>query len=101
MNNKSITVLGDIAKDASDLVLRLNTKDVLKSDIVVLSHHGQDGANRDLYEAINPEICLWGTPDWLYENKKGQWSTHETIKWMKDMQIEKHCISKDGDWILR
>lgn len=101
LNGKSIVVLGDIARDASDLVLRLNDKDVLKSDIVVMSHHGQDGANRDLYEAINPEICLWGTPDWLYENKKGQWSTNETIKWMKDMQIEKHCISKDGDWILR
>ncbi len=101
LNGKTITILGDIARDASDLVLRLNDKDVLKSDIVVMSHHGQDGANRDLYEAISPEICLWGTPDWLYENKKGQWSTNETIKWMKDMQIEKHCISKDGDWILR
>lgn len=101
MNDKSITVLGDIAKDASDLVLRLNTKDVLKSDIVVLSHHGQDGAKKDLYEAIEPEICLWGTPDWLYENKNGTWDTFSTIKWMKDMGVEKHCISKDGDWIIR
>lgn len=101
MNDKSITVLGDIAKDASDLVLRLNTKEVLKSDIVVLSHHGQDGAKKDLYEAIEPEICLWGTPDWLYENKNGTWDTFSTIKWMKDMGVEKHCISKDGDWIIR
>lgn len=101
MNDKSITVLGDIAKDASDLVLRLNTKDVLKSDILVLSHHGQDGAKKDLYEAIDPEICLWGTPDWLYENKNGTWDTFSTIKWMKDMGVEKHCISKDGDWIIR
>ncbi len=101
MNDKSITVLGDIAKDASDYILRLNAADTLKSDIVVMSHHGQDGAKMDLYEAISPEICLWGTPDWLYENKNGTWDTFTTIKWMKDLQIEKHCISKDGDWIIR
>ena len=101
MNDKSITILGDIAKDASDFLLRLNSNDVLKTDIVVLAHHGQDGAKKDLYEAMTPEICLWGTPDWLYENKQGTWDTHTTIKWMQDMQIKKHCISKDGDWIIR
>lgn len=101
INGKNIIVLGDIAKDASNYLLRLNTKEVLKADIVVLAHHGQDGGTKELYEAIHPDICLWGTPDWLFDNKGKQWKTDDTKEWMKEMQIEKHIISKDGDWILR
>ena len=35
-----------------------------------MAHHGQDGVEMDVYRVIKPEICLWPTPDWLWDNVK-------------------------------
>ena len=98
----SLLILGDTGKKSSEKLLNTQ-KSKLKSDIVQVSHHGQDGATKELYEAINPSICLWPTPDYLWNNDNGEgentgpWKTFETRNWMEQLKVEKNIIEKDGD----
>lgn len=77
----------------------------LKCDIVQMAHHGQSGVERAVYEAMQPDICLWSTPDWLWSNTPdplhpgcGPWATPETFRWMQEIGAQWHLIAKDGTW---
>ena len=104
--NKSILFLGDTAVESEKKLIE-NNKDKLKSDIVQMSHHGQDGADKQLYAIINPEVCLWPTPEWLWNNdngggyNSGPWQTLETRKWMNEIGVPRHYVEKDGDITLK
>lgn len=106
INNKSILFLGDSGKESGEKLLQTQ-KDKLKSDIVQMSHHGQNGVDKNVYEEIEPEICLWPTPEWLWNNNPGtgyntgNWKTLETRAWMEELNVRKHYIEKDGDMIFR
>ena len=98
----SILFLGDTGTKSSEKLLKTQ-KEKLKSDIVQMAHHGQAGATKELYEAINPRTCLWPTPDWLWFNDSGEgensggWKTPETKSWMKSIGVKQNYIAKDGD----
>jgi len=100
-----LLILGDAGKKISEKLL-INQKEKLKSDIVQMSHHGQQGATQQLYEAIKPKICLWPTPEWLWNNdigkgiNTGEWKTLETRAWMEQLKVQKNYIAKDGDTII-
>lgn len=100
-----LLILGDAGKRISEKLL-INQKEKLKSDIVQMSHHGQQGATQQLYEAIKPKICLWPTPEWLWNNDIGQgintgkWKTLETRAWMEQLKVQKNYVAKDGDTII-
>lgn len=86
----------------------LNTqKDKLKFSIVQVAHHGQSGAKESLYKEINPRICLWPTPEWLWNNDSGggkgsgPWTTLETRQWMENLGVKIHVIEKDGDTTIK
>lgn len=102
IKNKSLLILGDTGTKSSEKLLNTQ-KDKLKSDIVQMSHHGQNGATEELYKIIKPETCLWPTPEWLWNNdngngyNSGQWKTLETRKWMEDLKVKNNYIEKDGD----
>ena len=42
----------------------------LKSDIVQMAHHGQAGADKDVYDMIDAKIRLWPTPFWVWGNEE-------------------------------
>lgn len=97
-----LLILGDTGTKSSEKLLK-NQKDKLKSDIVQMAHHGQAGATQELYKQINPSICLWPTPEWLWNNDSGSgentgnWKTFETREWIKKLNVKKNYIAKDGD----
>lgn len=101
-DDTSILFLGDVGTAGSDWLIE-NQKNKLDADIVQMSHHGQDGASKELYEIITPDICLWPTPEWLWDNdngggyNSGNWKTLETRSWMETIGTLKHYVSKDGD----
>ena len=72
-----------------------------------MAHHGQDGVEMDVYRVIKPEICLWPTPDWLWDNVKngvvdaGPWKTVTVRKWMEELGVKRNLCVKDGDQVLR
>lgn len=103
INNKSILFLGDTGSQSSEKLLQNVSKEKLKSNIVQMAHHGQSGATQELYKAIKPQICLWPTPDWLWNNDGGEgentgtWKTLETRSWIQDLKVTQNIIEKDGN----
>jgi mRNA degradation ribonuclease J1/J2 len=101
VNNKKILFLGDTGTESSEKLIK-NQGNNLKADIVQMAHHGQAGATEDLYKIVNPEICLWPTPEWLWNNNSngtedsGPWKTKETRKWMENLKVKQNYIEKDG-----
>jgi hypothetical protein len=101
-NKNTILFLGDTGTESANKLLE-NQKDKLKADIIQMAHHGQNGASKELYEEINPTICMWPTPDWLWINDSGDgedsgpWKTKETREWVQSLQIKQNIIEKDGD----
>ena len=87
--NKSMIFLGDIYTYSSKELLE--RPELLKSDAVQMAHHGQNGASKEVYDAIKPEICFFNCPKWLYENdngggyNSGKWKTIIVRGWMKDL----------------
>lgn len=96
VNDKSILILGDIGTEASKKLINRYGKD-LKSDIVQMAHHGQSGATQELYKLVDPEICLWQSPQWMWDNVTGTFKTLETRKWMEDLGVKTNYVAKDGD----
>lgn len=101
----TLLILGDTGIKSSKKLLEIQ-KDKLKSDIVQMAHHGQNGATEELYKEISPTICLWPTPEWLWNNdsgtgyNSGPWKTLETKKWMENLGVVKNYVAKDGDLII-
>ena len=88
--------------------LRANhTQEELKSDVLQMAHHGQRGVEEELYQEISPEVCLWPTPDWLWDNVQdgvagaGSYKTPIVRGWMVTLGVKKNLCVKDGDQILR
>ncbi len=98
----TILILGDTGTQSSEKLINTQ-KDKLKSDIVQVAHHGQAGATEELYKLINPKICLWPTPTWLWNNdagsgeNTGNWKTFETRQWLENLNVQQNYIGKDGN----
>ena len=56
-----------------------------------MAHHGQQGVTEKFYRHISPQVCLWPTPEWLWNNDigagfdTGPYKTLETRGWMEKM----------------
>ena len=96
----------------TDLQKRFGDKEVLKGvnlsvpEKSIFGFIGQNGAGKEVYEAISPIICLWPTTEWLWNNDSGTgydsgpWKTIETREWINEIGVEQNYIEKDGDVTL-
>lgn len=91
--NKSIIFLGDAYLRVSEELLT-NHKNKLKADCVQMAHHGQNGVTKEVYDAIDPEVCFYNCPKWLWYNdngggeNSGPWKTLIIRnEWMKDKNV--------------
>lgn len=89
----TVLILGDTGKQSSKKLLE-KQKEKLKSDIVQMSHHGQDGATKELYEQIQPKICLWPTPQWLWNNDAGEGKNTRTLENFRNKRMDETIKSK-------
>jgi len=98
IGDKSILFLGDLGVEGGEKLLASPYRSRLKADYVQMAHHGQTGVSEEFYKTVNPTFCLWPTPDWLWDNKKGKgpWKTLEVRAWMEKLHVEKHYVAKDG-----
>ncbi|MBR3863518.1 MAG: MBL fold metallo-hydrolase [Clostridia bacterium] len=104
---KSALFLGDCEVEAGNKLLeRWGLTGVLKADICQMAHHGQCGVDFPVYQAISPEICLWPTPKYLWDNDLGKgyntftFKTIEVQGWMKSLGVKSNYVIKDGDQVL-
>ncbi len=107
MNGIRILFLGDLARYGGSRLLQDVPPEELRADIVQMAHHGQNGVEEDVYRAIGASVCLWPTPQWLWDNDggsgtgSGSWRTLETRAWIRKLGITRNYVMKDGDIILR
>lgn len=101
VNGKSILILGDMGEEGGNRLLAELGTEGLKSDIVQMAHHGQNGVSEAVYQAIDPSICLWPSPAWLWNNEGGRYRISETKSWMSRLNVQKHYCMKDGDQIIQ
>lgn len=105
LGGKTCMFLGDLGIEAGNRLLAEHRAE-LKSDLVQMAHHGQNGVTYEVYEAIAPEGCFWCTPRWLWENDAGRgYNTHvfKTIEvrgWMEKLGVKNNYVSMDGDITL-
>lgn len=103
VSGQSILILGDLAYDGGKDLIKTCTVAELKSDIVQMAHHGQQGVDQDAYALIAPTTCLWPTPAWLWNNDNGggvgsgPWGTLTTRAWMDALGVKDNRSLKDGD----
>ena len=99
LGGKSVMFTGDCGVEAGKKILRLwKDSGLLKCDICQMAHHGQNGCDRDFYEAVAPEICLWCTPSWLWSNVNGTgpYQTLVVRGWMEELGVKINYVMKDG-----
>lgn len=103
VSGQSILILGDLAYDGGKDLIKTCTAEELKSDIVQMAHHGQQGVDQGAYALIAPTTCLWPSPAWLWNNDNGggvgsgPWGTLTTRAWMDALGVKDNRSLKDGD----
>lgn len=103
VSGQSILILGDLAYDGGKDLIKTCTAAELKSDIVQMAHHGQQGVDQDAYALIAPTTCLWPSPAWLWNNDNGggtgsgPWGILTTRAWMDALGVKDNRSLKDGD----
>ena len=108
---RDVLFLADFNAAAEEEFLKKYDVSKIRKDIVQMSHHGQRGVSRAFYELIQPKICLYTTPIWLWENNyeecldpesrgKGPYATLQTRQWMEELGVEMSCVHAFGDYIL-
>lgn len=102
--DKSILFLGDSGKRAS--IELLEKKDKLESYAVQMAHHGQTGVTKEVYDAINPKVCIFNTPKWLYDNDGGEgfdtgkWQSIIVRGWVDEYGADS-ILTYEGDQTIR
>lgn len=106
VNGVYIDFLGDMGREGGDALIDSWNTDELKCDILQMAHHGQNGVTEQVYKVFRPKICVWPTPQWLWDNDggygpgTGKYKTEATKKWMVDLGVKKHYCTKDGDQVI-
>lgn len=102
IEDKSMLVLGDMGYEAGNLFYKeYDNNDDLKSDIVVMAHHGQGGVDYPIYKKIAPKIALWPTTQYIYDNESGKLQTDNTKKWLKDLGVKENLLSYISNYIIK
>lgn len=107
IHGKKALFLGDMSAEGGKQLIADNSAESLKCDIVQMAHHGQDGVGLEVYKVLQPEICLWCAPEWLWNNDSGSgldtgdWKTLETRRWMAQLGVPYHLCIKDGDQVIQ
>jgi beta-lactamase superfamily II metal-dependent hydrolase len=102
---RNVLFLGDMGPDAGEELLA-TYGEYLKSDVVQMAHHGHIGVNKDVYEAIDPSVCIWCAASWLWQEHEGVrylnggHSVTVTRRWMAEIGHQEHIVTKDGDAVI-
>lgn len=96
VSGQSILILGDLAYDGGKDLIKTCTAAELKSDIVQMAHHGQQGVDQDAYALIAPTTCLWNNDNGGGVGS-GPWGTLTTRAWMDALGVKDNRSLKDGD----
>ena len=95
-----VLFLGDMNERAEQTLLG-EFPEELKCPVVQMAHHGQNGVSEAFYRHIHPKVCLWPTPEWLWNNDAGggygtgPFTTLSTRAWMEALGTTNYRFEKD------
>ena len=92
IEGQTILFLGDSNIAQGNKLLEKYGKSI-HSDIVQMAHHGQNGVSEEVYATISPTLCMWPSPDWVFDNTFGHLQTLETRKWITNLGVKYHLIT--------
>ncbi len=69
LGNQTITFLGDVQTEGSKIITSMYKGTDIKCDIVQVSHHGYDGATKEVYKLLSPSVLLWPTDQASFEKQ--------------------------------
>lgn len=93
-SGKTVMILGDCMHSQCREIASLYGE-YLRSDVLQLAHHGLIGGSTELYQYIDPEICLWTTTEERFlgvkPNQRYQWCLGEGgcdyNRWIRDDSV--------------
>ena len=101
LGGTSVMFTGDAGENAGDYVVeKYADSGMLHCDYCKMAHHGQDGVGKNFYEAVAPEVCLWSTPTWVYNNTNGNLRTFETRAWVEELGVQEEYKSFEGSAVI-
>lgn len=101
LGGKSAMFTGDAQVNAGNTAIAAwESRGLIDCDICKMAHHGQDGVDRDFYAAVSPEICLWPTPTWVWDNTNGNLKTLEVRAWMEELGVKENYVAWEGSQVL-
>lgn len=101
LGGTSMIFNGDAGENAGNYVVeKYGDTGLLDCDYCKMAHHGQDGVGRNFYEAVAPEVCIWPTPTWVYENTNGNLKTFETRAWIEELGVKREYKSFEGSQVI-
>ena len=102
--DKSMLFLGDAYVYASEELLQEPER--LKSYAVQMAHHGQYGVSKEVYDEIQPKLCFFNAPKWLYDNdngggyNSGKWQSVIVRSWVEEYGADS-ILAFEGDQIIK
>ncbi|MBR6826389.1 MAG: MBL fold metallo-hydrolase [Oscillospiraceae bacterium] len=85
---KSILITGDAAFACGVVLQKYHKAGVinLKSDVVQVSHHGQQGLQKAVYALVDADVALWPAPSWVYNAAQSATNvrTYYARQWFKE-----------------
>lgn len=95
IDDQSFLFLGDLGVEGGEELISNCKNDIKDMTYVQMAHHGQAGVEEQVYQVINPEYCLWPTPQWLWENEDHLYKTDETKSWIDKLNVKKNYVCND------
>lgn len=96
----AVMFLGDLGPEGGDILVEQG-EEKLRAEYCQMAHHGHAGVGPDVYMHINPRVCIWNAPEWLWE-EEGRlvdfrcYGTKRTRWWMEKIGVKEHIVTKDG-----
>ena len=100
LNGTNVVFLGDMARSGGENLMANVDLGALNCTMVQMAHHGQNGVDYEVYKALRPSVCLWPTPQWLWDNDNGggtgtgPWKTQETRNWMVRLGVKTISVQR-------
>ena len=106
--NESIKLKGDINEltgkpyESNSYLTKnaTNIREMFDGSIVVLSHHGQNGIDPELYKKFSPKVVVWPTSKDIYENTHGTYYTDDTKKVLNEIKSIKYQLKTYEETIV-
>lgn len=98
-DQESMLFCADVGKKMSDYLLK-TWGGQLKADYIQMGHHGNGGLKKDFYQQVGAKGAFFDAPEWLMQDKSGQFTTMENTALMAGEKAEIYSFATTPNQIV-